>query len=237
VSIADFITSINRKPQPLIQQNNRYFKGFSAEKPLSEYEFVVFDTELTGFSKKKNEIVAIGAVRIRNLQIVCADTFYATVKPDNNSHTPSTLVHRLTPQELMKAESLAAVLPHFIEFSGTAFWVGHYVRLDFEFINRAAKKMMGGILKTPYLDTMRLAMAYNEYKHGHYYDHYNVRSSYNLVALSKEFNLPDFTEHNALHDSLQTAYLFLYLVKKMRKYGVRTMADFLKAGRNWKIIL
>jgi|GEM_PF-3910603 len=27
------------------------------------------------------------------------------------------------------------------------------------------------------------------------------------------------------------------LVKKMRRYGVRSMAFFLKAGRNWNIIL
>ncbi len=224
-------------PHPLIRQNNNYFKNFSAERPLSDYDFVVFDTELTGFSKKKNEIVAIGAVRISNLQISGAKTFYTLVKPDNNSHTASTLVHRLTPQQLMQADELAVVLPHFLEFCGSSFLVGHYVRLDFEFINRATKKNMGGILKTPYLDTMRLAMAFNEFKHGHYYDHYNVRSSYNLPALSKEFNLPEFAEHDAMNDALQTAYLFLFLVKNMHKYGVRTMADFLKAGRNWKIIL
>ncbi len=233
----NFFRAIKKTPHPLIKQNNCYFKDFSAERPLRDYEFVAFDTELTGFSKKKNEIVAIGAVRISNLQISCSETFYALVKPENNSHTPSTLVHRLTPQELMKAEKLAVVLPRFIEFCGEAFWVGHYVRLDFEFINRAAMRLFGGVLKTPYLDTMRLAMAFNEYKHGHYYDHYNVRSSYNLAALTKEFNLPEFTEHNAMNDSLQTAYLFLFLAKKMRQYGVRSMADFLKAGRNWKIIL
>ncbi|NOX26423.1 MAG: 3'-5' exonuclease [Deltaproteobacteria bacterium] len=226
-----------KAPHPLIRQNNRYFREFSAESPLGEYDFIVFDTELTGFSKKKDEIIAIGAVRISNLQISGAETFYALVKPENNSHTPSTLVHRLTPQELMQADDLKVVLPHFIEFCGMAFLAGHYVRLDFEFINRAAKKILGGVLQTPYLDTMRLAMAFNEYKHGHYYDHYNVRSSYNLAALSKEFNLPEFVEHNAMDDALQTAYLFLFLVKKMRRYGVRTMADFLKAGRNWKIIL
>jgi DNA polymerase-3 subunit epsilon len=198
---------------------------------------VVFDTELTGFNVKRDEIVAIGAVKIRNLQIQCSEIFYALVKPDGHFHTPSTLVHRITPQELRKAESLEDILPRFLEFCGDAVQIGHYLRLDLEFFNAAAKNLLGGAIKTPYLDTMRLAMAYNEVKHGHYYDHGNIRGAYTLDALSKEFALPAFSAHNALQDSLQTAYLFLFLTKKMRPYGFRTMHDYLTAGRNWKIIL
>ena len=79
-------------------------------------------------------------------------------------------------------------------------------------------------------------MAYNEAKHGHYYDHYNISGAYTLAALAKEFNLPLFTEHNAMQDSMQTAYLFLFLARKMADHGFRTMNDFLHAGRKWKIL-
>lgn len=198
---------------------------------------VVFDTELTGLNAKKDEIVAIGAVKIRNLQIQCTETFYALVKPEEQSHTPSTLIHRITPQELQKAEKIADILPRFLEFCGDAIHIGHYLRLDLEFFNAAARKILGGAIRTPYLDTMRLAMTYNEAKHGHYYDHSNIHGAYTLTALSKEFGLPVFTAHNALQDSFQTAYLFLFLAKQMRGYGCRTMADYLLAGRKWKILL
>jgi len=222
-----------RPPHPLLAHNQQQFaRGVEYHGQLHEYEFVVFDTELTGFSRKQDEIVAIGAVRIKGLRIICGETFYALVRPDGRFQTESTLVHRLTPQELHKADGLQEVLPRFIEFCGDAFLVGHFVRLDLEFINRAAQKLMGGILVTPYLDTMGLSMAYHDLRDGATCDHYNRQGEYNLAALSKEYGLPSFQEHNALQDALQTAYLFLYLVKHLRNHGVRTMDDFLKSGRS-----
>jgi len=221
-----------RSVHPLITANNQHFKGADYPQLLSDCEFVVFDTELTGFNNKHDEIIAIGAVRIRNLRIVCGETFYALVRPDVRFQTKSTLVHRLTPQELHGASPMVEVLPRFLDFCGNAFLVGHFVRLDLEFINRSTHKLMGGVLHTPYLDTMCLAMAYNDLEHGSYCDHYNRPGAYTLAALSKEYGLPSFVEHNALQDSLQTAYLFLYLVKKIQRHGVRTMNEYLAVGRN-----
>lgn len=237
LELIDFWRRTRAKTHPLLTRNHETFRNFKKNLPLHDYEMVVFDTELTGFNVKNNEIVAIGAVRIRNLQIQCGETFYALVKPTNRLHTPSTLVHRITPLELDQAMPLDQVLPRFIEFCGDSVQIGHYLRLDLEFVNAAANDLLGGAIKTPYLDTMRLAMAYNEVKHGHYYDHSNIHGAYTLKALSREFDLPVFTAHNALQDSMQTAYLFLFLVKKMRAYGFRTLNDYLKAGRSWKIIL
>ena len=228
-----FFSTASQAPHPLIIANNQQFKpGTDYPHLLQDYEFVVFDTELTGFSSKRDEIIAIGAVKIRNLQIICGETFYALVRPDARFQTTSTLVHRLTPQELHQAPIMAEVLPQFLNFCGDAFLVGHFVRLDLEFLNRATQKLMGGVVSTPYLDTMCLAMAYNDIRQGSYCDQYNRQGAYNLASLSKEYGLPQFAEHNALQDSLQTAYLFMYLVKKIRLHGVRTMNEYLQTGRN-----
>lgn len=235
--ILELLGRPKRVVHPAITRHKQLFRVFKKNLPLHDYEMVVLDTELTGLKVKQDEIVAIGAVKIKNLQISCNETFYALVKPEKQFHSPSTLVHRITPQELIRAESLEEVLPRFIEFCGDAVQIGHYLRLDLEFINTAADKLLGGPIRSPYLDTMRLAMAYNEAKHGHYYDHFNINGAYTLPALAKEFNLPEFTEHNALQDSLQTAYLFLFLANKMSALGFRTLHDYLTAGRKWKIIL
>lgn len=222
---------------PLIDHNNSFFKGQRHQQPISKCDFVVLDTELTGLNEKKDEIIAIGAIRIRDFRLQCGENFYALIRPEEKLHSQSTLVHRITPGQLIQAQSLEEILPQFLEFCGDSYLVGHYVRLDLAFLNRACKKFLGGEIRTPYLDTMRLAMAYKEFVHGHYFDHYNIQSAYNLTSLGKEYGLPSFDQHNALQDSLQTAYLFLYLVKKIRQYGPRTMHDFLHAGRQWKIIL
>lgn len=231
--IKHILPSSRTPPHALIVNNNKLFHaGAEYHHPLQEYDFVVFDTELTGFNRKHDSIVAIGAVRIRNLRVMCGETFYVLVRPEARFQTESTLVHRLTPQELHKAAGMAEVLPQFIDFCGNAFLVGHFVRMDLEFINRAAQRYMGGILQTPYLDTMCLAMAYNDMQHGTYCDQYNRPGAYTLAALSKEYGLPLFAEHNALQDSLQTAYLFLYLIKKIRQHGIQTLHEYLVVGRN-----
>lgn len=231
------VSPLRPAPHPLIAHNNKRFPlGGKYPQLLSEQEFVVFDTELTGFNRKHDEIVAIGAVRIKNLQILCGETYYALVRPDERFHTKSTLVHRLTPQELRCASPMADVLPRFLDFCGDAFLVGHYVRLDLDFINRATKKIMGGVLQTPYFDTMCLAMALKNYKNDHASDNFNRHDAYTLTALSAEFGLPSFMEHNALQDSMQTAYLFLYLIKKMRQQGLQSMQEYLVAGRNRSMI-
>ncbi len=221
-----------RPVHPLIVRNRQRFgAGIDEGGPLADYEFVALDTELTGFSAQ-DEIVAIGAVRIKNQRILCGETFHALARPQARFQTKSTLVHRLTPQELRQAAGLAEVLPRFVEFCGDALLVGHFLRLDLEFLNRAARRLMGGVLVTPYLDTLGLALRYREFCQGGGGE-CAANADYHLSALASEYALPAFPAHNALQDALQTAYLFLFLAGKLQRHGVRTLGDFLKAGQRF----
>ncbi|MCG2823677.1 MAG: 3'-5' exonuclease, partial [Desulfobulbaceae bacterium] len=47
-------------PHPLITKNREIFAQFDQSRPLTEYTFVVCDTELTGFDLKRDEIISIG---------------------------------------------------------------------------------------------------------------------------------------------------------------------------------
>lgn len=225
-----------RKSHPMLIQNKKLFSDFSQSKPLSEYTFVVFDTELTGLKKNRDEIISIGAVKITNLQIELDETFNQYIQPRNLEHTKSTLVHRITPEQLRTMPTLEEVLPEFIQFCGDALLVGHYVALDMNFLNKASRKLLGGIVSNPSVDTMRMAMSYKQAQFMECYGHCNLSTSYNLNDLSKEFGLPGFKPHDALEDALQTAYLFLYLVKKMKQGRIRTLKDLYESGRNINLI-
>lgn len=218
-------------PHPLIVQNREAFAGFDQSRPLTDYTFVVCDTELTGFDRKRDEIISIGAVLIRDLQIDLGATFHQYIKPTNMEHTRATLIHRITPQQLMAARPLAEVLPDFVKFAGNSLVVGHFVTLDMEFLNRAARKVFGGTLSNPGIDTMRMAQGYRRVLLGHYHEEDGRTFSYILKDLAKEYHLPLFNSHDALADALQTAYLFLFLLKKFRKGGLLTLKDIYQAGR------
>jgi DNA polymerase-3 subunit epsilon len=226
----------HRRPHELIEQNRNSFRGFDKSLPLSDYSFVVYDTELTGLDRKQDEIVSIGAVRIKDLKIELGDTFHYYVQPENLDHTTATLVHRITPEQLKQAPPLEEVLPRFLSFITDDLLVGHFVGIDMAFLNRATKKVFHGTVANPYIDTLRMAQIYKRLILGRVHENStSAYSQYNLQSLTSEFNLPFFDAHDALEDALQTAYLFLFLAKKLRSEGVVSLSDLYAAGRgiNW----
>jgi DNA polymerase-3 subunit epsilon len=220
-----------RKPHPLLLWNRGLFADFDQSRPLTEYCFVVVDTELTGLNRRRDEIISIGAVRIANMQIQLDSTFHQYVRPNNLDHNQATFIHQITPEQLRQAPTIEEVLPAFVEFCGDALLVGHCLDIDMSFLNRAAQKVLGGILSNPGVDTMRLARAFKEAHLANGYGHNDQTFSYSLDALCEEFNLPRFKPHDALEDALQSAYLFLFLVRKLTEGRVRTLKDLYQAGR------
>lgn len=213
------------KKDPLLQENRNHFSNFDYNKPPKEYSFVVFDTELTKLNRRTGEIVSIGAVRINELQIELGETFYQQIKPQKTAHTEATLIHKITPEELKLAPDIEEVVPKFVEFLGTSFIVGHCIEIDMDFLDKACRRLFGGTLRNPTIDTMQLARGYNRMLYGRYHDHGAIKGGYSLIDLSYKFHLPVFEAHNALADAMQTAYLFLFLVKKFRSGGLETLKD------------
>lgn len=217
----------------VLRRNRERFSALDQDRPLTDYEFCVLDTELTGLSPRSDEIVSLGAVRVRGLSIT-AESYYSLVAPRGELPKVSTMIHRITPQMLEDAPRLRRIFPEFMEFCGDALIVGHNIGLDMSFLNRAAQDILGGRLRTPCVDTMRLAQIYQQEMWENYYDQYDGTVSYQLYDLSTRYGLPSFNQHNALYDAMQTAYLFLFLVKKLDSGGIRTLRDLYLAGRSWR---
>lgn len=218
---------------PAFARNHGFFRNFDQHQPIADYDYVVVDTELTGLSRRRDEIVSIGAVHIKNLQIMADQTFYTLVRPEHKiDATDSTVIHRITPQELIEAPKIEEVLPEFVDFCDDALLVGHYIDLDTGFLNKECQRFFKAKIKSPGLDTIRMAQIYTELNWQHHDERFNLNVSYNLTDLSKQYKLPLFPAHNALQDALQTAYLFVYLVKSLQKNGLHTLKDFYTAGQN-----
>jgi DNA polymerase-3 subunit epsilon len=227
-----FLRSLFHRPEPhpVLAENRRLFAEFDQSRPLTDYSFVVLDTELTGLGRR-DEIISIGAVKMSNMQIEMGSTFHTLVRPLNLSHNQATFIHQITPEQLRSAPSMREVLPEFVAFCGDALLVGHFIDLDMRFLSKAAERELGGTLSNPGIDTMRLARRYNESGLRDFYGQNDQSAACNLDSLVEEFNLPRFKAHDALEDALQTSYLFLYLVKKFRQDGIATLKDLYRAGR------
>jgi DNA polymerase III subunit epsilon len=211
---------------PTIGKNKGLFEKFSDAGPIEMYDFVSFDTELTGLNPRKDEIVSIGAVKIRNLKILLGDYFFSYVRPQRDLPKDSTLIHRITPEQIRSAPTPDAVMPEFVEYCGDALLVGHFVTLDMAFLNKAMRRHLNGTMHNPYIDSMRLAQVYQEQLRAQGRGKMRTETSLNLAALSTEYNLPTFERHDALEDAVQTAYLFLFLVKELKESGYKRLRDF-----------
>jgi DNA polymerase-3 subunit epsilon len=220
-----------RDKHPAIIANHRRLERFDQTKPIETYQFVSLDTELTGLELRRDAIVSIGAVRIEGLQIITGNNFFSYVRPKRSMPKASTLIHRITPDQIESAPELRKVMPDFVDFVGNALLVGHCIALDMAFINRAARRLMGARLRNPCLDSMKLAQVYEERERVGHYDRVEVAAGYNLRTLSEKYHLPQFEQHDALEDAFQAACLFVFVVKKMQNLGCRTLRDLHTVSR------
>ncbi len=227
----EWLRGRNGAKNPILLRNEERFADFDQDKPIESYEFLSFDTELTGLNPRKDEIVSIGAVRIKGMRIVLGDNFLSYVRPARDLPKDSTLIHRITPDRIRDAPDPAEILPEFVEYCGSSILVGHFVSLDVTFLNRALRKEMGGVITNPCVDSMRLARAMHELTRRAGQHKLSVETSFNLTALSRQYGLPIFEQHDALEDAIQTAYLFVFLVNKLREAGFVTLRDIYQAGR------
>lgn len=211
---------------PALEQADRYFSTFDPNRDVGDYEFVVLDSELTGLNERTDEIVSIAAVRIRNLHIVLHEPFHSYLKTRRRTFTQGTFIHQITPQKIQAAPDPKIVIPAFVEFCGTAILVGNFVSIDLDFLNRSSEHILGGKLPNPCLDTMELARVLREKQIKKEQADAKEAFSCRLNDLAREFGLPIFPAHDALSDAIQTAYLFLFLVEKLRGERFTSFADF-----------
>jgi DNA polymerase III subunit epsilon len=214
----------------MLKSNEELFFTFDEDRPMEECDFVVLDTELTGLNPWRHEIISIGAVRVRNMRIVVGDNFHTYVHAVKPSRKESTLIHRITPEQLEVAPGLEEVLPKFVEFCGASVLIGHYLQLDLTFINKATKKILGGRLQNPMIDCARLAQAHLAYLNRAGVKGISIDDTFQLPKLAREYGLPLFVSHDALEDAMQTAYLFILLAAKLREHGLVTLRDFRQAA-------
>jgi DNA polymerase III subunit epsilon len=206
------------------------------DRPVATGQFVVLDTELTGLKPGKDEILSIGAVRVRNLQIVLDECYYSKIRPARAIAPGSTLIHRITQQAVEDAPHFDTVIPDFVGFCGSAILVGHFMTLDFAFIDRSSRRLMGGIMGNPRVDSMQLARFHNRRKNQNGGRGRGSSDSLHLSVLTAKYGLPSFPQHHAFLDALQTAYLFIFLARKLDGYGIRTLADLLRIGApGWNV--
>ena len=92
---------MDRSPVTLPAFIARYREHFSGtwadETPIDRVRFVVLDSETTGLNPRVDRLITIGAVVVRNSEILIEDSFDALIKVERN--TEAVTVHGVTRDE------------------------------------------------------------------------------------------------------------------------------------------
>jgi len=182
---------------------------------MASTRFVAFDCETTGTDPEKDAIITIGAVAIRDGEIILGDSFEALLQVP--FATPAVVVHGITPTETAKGMIAEKAIPRFLDYVGDAVLVGHHVGFDKRIVDRVARKHVSRSLENPALDTMRMALALEEA--GQFRDQPIER--FDLDSLCRRFQVVPHDRHTASGDAYITAQIFLQLRRLCQKAGLR----------------
>jgi len=192
--------------------------------------YAVIDSELTGLDPRRDSIVSLGGLRIREGRIVLADRFYEEVRPASALTATSIVLHGITPDDVRERPGIGAVLEDFAAFCGDDVLIGHFVEIDLDFLRAACAKAGLPPLANPALDTWPL------------YDWLSSRSPEDggpglprlkdprLPELARALGVPCCGEHNALRDAYVTAQVFQRLLRRLPRWGIATSGDLLRIG-------
>ncbi len=168
-------------------------------------EVVVFDCETTGLKPKVDDIISIGAVKVKGNKILTNEAIHIYVKQEKQINHESITIHQIRHCDLVEAISIEKAMEQFLYYIGNRKLVGYYLEFDVAMINKYIKPMFGITLPNKKEEVSAI-----------YYDkkiatiprsHIDLR----FDTILKDLALPKLQAHDALNDAVMTAMMYLKL--------------------------
>ncbi len=183
---------------------------------LLEETYVVFDTETTGFYAGSDQMIEIGAVKIKEGKII--DRFDELIDPKRPIPKKITELTFITDDMVKGKDSEENVTKRFLEWAGSLPMVAHNAKFDISFMKAACTKYNLQEFEATVLDTMSLArMLHPEWP------------NHKLQTLTKRLDIPwdEEKHHRADYDAEGTALAFYKMCKAFYDQNIVTTIDLL----------
>ena len=180
---------------------------------LTNTPIISVDLEMTGMDARQNQIIAIGWTLLDKGRIRLDSNRHLVINA-NQSVGHSAAIHELMDNDVAEGVPLEAGLEALFEAARGRVWLFHHAGLDVAFLQRACVAWAGVAMPFRVLDTMQIELAIRKRRNLPVH-HGDLR----LTKLRADYNLPDYTAHNALIDACATAELLLAMVAKTDSGG------------------
>ena len=155
---------------------------------------MVLDLEMTGLSAKSDQIIEIGAIKIKNGQIV--DRMECLVNPKCKIPEQVMELTGITNEMVAQGREKDAAVSELLDFIGDAVLVGHNIGFDYSFLKQWAVNHKRK-LELMACDTLKLARVVLP-----------LEQPKKLESLCAYFGIERNREHRAMDDTIETWQVF-----------------------------
>lgn len=181
---------------------------------LDRLPVLVLDTETTGLDVAKDSIVSVGAVRMHGVRIYRSTLIDQLVNPGRPIPASASAVHGITNTMVAERPPVASVLPEIFQAMKGSVLVGHNIGFDIALLKRAAASAGLAWPDPPWLDIILLAGALEP-----------DAPDLNLDTMARNTGVNVSGRHTALGDSLVTAEIYIRMLDRLDRLGVRTYGE------------
>jgi len=177
-----------------------------ADTPWRQAEWCAIDLELTGLSRS-DEIIAIGAVPIRDGALILGEAMYTLARPERPPTQAAVLVHKLRSADLRHAPALDEAIDRLLDSLAGRVPVFHTAMVERTFLGRELRQRR---LRLPAdADTEVLGRVWLRQRDG------MSPAGLSLARLAAVLGQPAEDPHHALGDALTTAKAFIALASHL----------------------
>lgn len=156
---------------------------------------IVFDIETTGLKAGRDQIIEIGAVKIRNREII--DTFSSFINPLISIPPKITKLTGITDEMVRNAPTIQTVFPQFMEFAEDGVLIAHNAAFDVGFLRMEGNRVDYPI-HNPVLDTLELVRSL-----------FPSLKNHKLNTVADHLSVSLENHHRAVDDAAATAQIFM----------------------------
>jgi DNA polymerase-3 subunit epsilon len=178
--------------------------------PPPPQEWVSLDCETTGLDRRRDEIVAIGAVRIQGNRILTSERLELLVRPDKRRvSAESVRIHKLREQDVAAGIPIEEAMRQLMTFIGSRPLVGYFLEFDLAMIDRMLFPMLGMGLPQPRVEVSALYYDYKDRQRPRHERGADI--DLRFATMMRELDLPLREAHDAVNDAIMAALAFVKL--------------------------
>ncbi len=166
-------------------------------------EIVIFDVETTGFNPSSCRLTEIGAVKLKNLEVV--EEFQTFVDPEQPIPENITQLTGITQEMVADAPKEKEAVEMFMKFCGDAPVAAHNAKFDMSFITAVSDRHRLGF-RPHSIDTLAMCQSLIS----------NIKN-HKLNTVADYFGLGDFGHHRANEDARMLSLIYQKLIAESRK--------------------